>query len=191
MHVSCFLGCLQMRKLLFYLFIYLFILFSGETPSGASKPALVKTPSSNASSYFAYMNRAGPSNLGGKQIPEGKHNCLGGLTFVLTGVLDSMEREDAKDLILKYGGRVVGSVSKKVTHIVLGSEAGESKLEKARQLNVQEINEDELLDLIRNRPSFVESKSVSASAKKKAKPAGEFVDSVSTLDNLQIIRIEL
>ena len=122
------------------------------------------------------MNRAGPSNLGGKDIPKGQDNCLGNLTFVLTGVLDSLEREDAKELILKYGGRVVGSLSKKVTHIVVGLEAGESKLEKARQLNIQEINEDELLELIRNRPSFVESKpAISVSAKKKAKPTGESV----------------
>ena len=145
------------------------------TPSAPSKPSLVKTPSSNAGNYFAYMNRAGPSNLGGNEIPKGQDNCLGNLTFVITGVLDSLERDDAKNLILKYGGRVVGSLSKKVTHIVVGLEAGESKLEKARQLSVQEISEEELLDLIRNRSSFVENKpAISAgSAKKKAKPTGK------------------
>ena len=86
---------------------------------------------------------------------------------MVTGVLDSLESHEAKDLIVKYG-RVVGSLSKKVTHLVVGLEAGESKMEKARQLNIKQINEDDLLDLIRNRNSFVETKPVSS--KKKPKP---------------------
>eukprot|EP00800_Vazella_pourtalesii_P004289 TRINITY_DN1461_c0_g2_i3.p1 TRINITY_DN1461_c0_g2~~TRINITY_DN1461_c0_g2_i3.p1 ORF type:complete len:301 (-),score=81.47 TRINITY_DN1461_c0_g2_i3:42-944(-) len=140
------------------------ILKSETTP----KPAPSKHNSSNAGAYFAYMNRSGPANPGSKEIPTGQENCLGGLTFVVTGVLDSLERDEAKDLIVKYGGRVVGSLSKKVTHLVVGLEAGESKMEKARQLNIKQINEDDLLDLIRNRNSFVETKPVSS--KKKPKP---------------------
>ena len=115
------------------------------------------------------MNRSGPANPGGKEIPTGQENCLGGLTFVITGVLDSLEREEAKDLIVKHGGRVVGSLSKKVSHLVVGLEAGESKMEKARHLSMSQINEGELLDMIRSRNSYVENKPVSA--RKKAKSA--------------------
>ncbi|KAI6648937.1 Replication factor C subunit 1 [Oopsacas minuta] len=136
-----------------------------ETP----KPALSKHNSSNASNYFAYMNRAGPVNLGCKEIPTGQDNCLGNLTFVITGVLDSLERDGAKELIQKYGGRVVGSISKKVTHLLVGVEAGESKLEKARQLKVHEICEDDLLEMIRTRSSVGSKQVLSTSAKKKAK----------------------
>lgn len=50
--------------------------------------------------------------------------------FVLTGVLESMEREDAKSLIERYGGKVTGNVSKKTTYLIQGRDSGASKLEK-------------------------------------------------------------
>ncbi len=63
-------------------------------------------------------------------LPSGAPNCLEGLTFVITGVLDSLEREDAADIIKKYGGKVTGSLSGKTSYMVVGEEAGESKLAK-------------------------------------------------------------
>ena len=53
-----------------------------------------------------------------------------GLTFVITGVLESLERDDAKRLIEKHGGKVTGNVSKKTSYLVVGRDAGESKLSK-------------------------------------------------------------
>ena len=53
-----------------------------------------------------------------------------GLTFVITGVLESFEREDAKSIIERFGGRVTGSVSKKTSYLIVGRDAGESKLNK-------------------------------------------------------------
>lgn len=50
--------------------------------------------------------------------------------FVLTGVLESMERDDAKTLIERYGGKVTGNISKKTTYLVQGRDSGVSKLEK-------------------------------------------------------------
>ena len=52
---------------------------------------------------------------------------------MITGVLDSLEREDAADIIKKYGGKVTGSVSGKTSYVVVGEDAGESKLAKVRQ----------------------------------------------------------
>ena len=49
---------------------------------------------------------------------------------MITGVLESMERETAQDLIQRHGGRVTGSVSKKTSYIVVGDEPGETKLKK-------------------------------------------------------------
>lgn len=54
------------------------------------------------------------------------------LTFVITGVLESLERDEAKSLIEKYGGKVTGSLSKKTSYLVAGRDAGESKLYKVR-----------------------------------------------------------
>jgi DNA ligase (NAD+) len=68
---------------------------------------------------------------------------LAGKTFVLTGTLTKYSRDEAKKLIEDAGGRVSGSVSKKTDYVVAGSDAG-SKLDKARELKVPVIEEDEM-----------------------------------------------
>ena len=70
-----------------------------------------------------------------------------GLTFVLTGTLPTMTRDEASALIKKNGGKVSGSVSKKTSYVVAGEEAG-SKLTKAKDLGVNIIDEDGLISLI-------------------------------------------
>lgn len=73
--------------------------------------------------------------------------ALAGLTFVLTGTLPALTRDDAKARIEAAGGKVSGSVSKKTNYLVAGEEAG-SKLDKARELNVPILDEAALLKLL-------------------------------------------
>lgn len=80
-------------------------------------------------------------------IAEPKADILAGLTFVLTGTLPSMSRDEASDIIKKNGGKVSGSVSKKTSYVVAGEEAG-SKLTKAKELGVNVIDEAELLRMV-------------------------------------------
>lgn len=73
---------------------------------------------------------------------------LGGKTFVITGTLPTMSREEAGKLIERYGGRVSGSVSKKTDYLLAGEKAG-SKLIKAQELKVPIISEEELLTMLK------------------------------------------
>jgi DNA ligase (NAD+) len=76
-----------------------------------------------------------------------KGSALEGLTFVLTGTLPNLSREDAKAKIEEAGGKVSGSVSRKTSYVVAGADAG-SKLDKARELEVRIIDEAGLLEMI-------------------------------------------
>ncbi|MEW6514776.1 MAG: NAD-dependent DNA ligase LigA [Pseudomonadota bacterium] len=74
-------------------------------------------------------------------------SAIAGKTFVLTGTLPTLTREDAKELIEARGGKVAGSVSKKTDYVVAGAEAG-SKLTKAQELGVTILDETQLKGLL-------------------------------------------
>jgi len=79
--------------------------------------------------------------------PPAAPQPLAGRTFVLTGTLERMTREEAKGALIARGAKVSGSVSKKTSFVVAGSEAG-SKLERARELGVTVLDEAQLLGLL-------------------------------------------
>lgn len=83
-------------------------------------------------------------------VQEGESDCLGGMTFVITGTLPNMERKQAAELIERNGGKVSGSVSKKTTCLLAGENAG-SKLTKAESLGVRVIGEAELLEMVKEK----------------------------------------
>ena len=77
-----------------------------------------------------------------------QNSKVGGKTFVFTGTLDSIEREEAKEKVRSLGGNISESVSKKTDYVVAGAEAG-SKLENAQKLGVKVLSEKEFLELIK------------------------------------------
>jgi DNA ligase (NAD+) len=94
----------------------------------------------------ALLKRLGTAGLPMKsEMTEAlrEEQALSGKTFVLTGTLETMTREEATNLIEARGGRVSSAVSKKTTFVVAGRDAG-SKLEKARNLGVEVLNEQQL-----------------------------------------------
>jgi DNA ligase (NAD+) len=86
-------------------------------------------------------------NFTGKKKERG--TALAGKTIVLTGTLANYSRDQAKKMIEDAGGKVVGSVSKKTDYVVAGADPG-SKLDKAKELGVSVIGEEEMVDLVKS-----------------------------------------
>ncbi|MBM3400636.1 MAG: NAD-dependent DNA ligase LigA [Bacteroidetes bacterium] len=82
-----------------------------------------------------------------KALPQAG-NSLSGLTFVISGVFSEMNRDEAKDLIEAHGGKCSGSVSSKTDYLLAGEGMGPAKMEKAAQLGIKIISEDDLMVMI-------------------------------------------
>ncbi|KAI9804767.1 MAG: hypothetical protein M1825_001135 [Sarcosagium campestre] len=113
---------------------------------------------------------APPPGAGTKDIPIGQENCLVGLSFVFTGILESLDRDKGTELVKKYGGKTTTAPSRKTSYVVLGSEAGPKKLELIRKNNIKTIDEDGLFELIRRMPANGgDSKAAAAHEEKRQK----------------------
>ncbi|KAK6163660.1 hypothetical protein DH2020_000524 [Rehmannia glutinosa] len=130
--------------------------------------------------FMNFGERKDPPHKGEKEVPEGAADCLDGLTFVISGTLDSLEREEAEDLIKRHGGRVTGSVSKKTNYLLCDEDIGGRKSAKAKELGQVLIffflfftgflTEDGLFDMIR--------------ASNKSKPKTSVKDSKKLVDKV-------
>ena len=113
---------------------------------------------------------ATPAGAGTKEVPVGEDNCLAGQTFVFTGLLDSLGREEGIELVKRYGGHVTTAPSSKTSFVVLGNDAGPKKLETIKKLGLKTIDEDGLFELIRRLPANGgDSKAAQKNEEKKAK----------------------
>ena len=109
--------------------------------------ALVKYFADNENiEIIARLEKAGV-NFEDKSADNEEENIFNGASFVLTGTLPTMKRDEAAQLIEKYGGKVVSSISKNTSYVLAGEKAG-SKLDKARKLNITVIDEKEFLEMI-------------------------------------------
>ncbi|KAM7206344.1 replication factor C subunit 1 [Rhypophila sp. PSN 637] len=98
-------------------------------------------------------NSGPPPNAGALEIPEGEDNCLIGKTFVFTGLLKTISREEGQALVKRYGGKVTTAPSGKTDFVVLGDDAGPSKLRKIKELGIKTIDEAGLFYLIKSLPA--------------------------------------
>lgn len=94
-----------------------------------------------------HLKKAGLNLAGEKKINES--NLFEGKSFVLTGTLSSMSRENAKEIIQSHGGTVVSTVSKNTSYVVAGDSPG-SKLDKAQKLGVSVLSEEQFLEMIKS-----------------------------------------
>lgn len=100
--------------------------------------------------WRANAGRSEPAPLQGStaEMPSGSETCLAGLTFVFTGVLQQWGRTEAQELVKRHGGKVTGAPSKKTSYVVLGADAGPSKLSKIKDMDIKTIDEAGLSHLI-------------------------------------------
>ena len=87
--------------------------------------------------------------LGVSPIEEGDGELpLSGKSYIVSGTLESMGREEAEEKLRELGAIVTSSVTKNTTALIIGEKPGKSKLEKAERLGIPKIGEKEFLDLI-------------------------------------------
>ncbi|MCI7766895.1 MAG: NAD-dependent DNA ligase LigA [Oscillospiraceae bacterium] len=96
--------------------------------------------------FIHLINRLKEAGVKMDYEKEVKDDRFAGLTFVLTGTLPTLKRDEAKKIIESFGGKASGSVSKKTDYVLAGEEAG-SKLTKAQELGVKIISEEEFLEM--------------------------------------------
>ena len=111
---------------------------------------------------------SGPAPMAGTvDIPEGEEDCLIGKTFVFTGLLKTISREEGQALVKRYGGKVTGAPSGKTDFVVLGDDAGPSKLKKIKDHGIKTIDEAGLFYLIKTMPAHGGSGKGAEKAKQK------------------------
>lgn len=96
---------------------------------------------------IALINRLKELGLNMNYSEQKVSDKLSGMTFVLTGTLPTLKRDEAKEMIEKRGGKCSGSVSKRTSYVVAGEEAG-SKLTKANELGIPVLTEEQFLQMI-------------------------------------------
>ncbi|TFK71392.1 DNA replication factor C, large subunit [Pluteus cervinus] len=145
-------------------------------PSGSAdqKDATDKKPKFDWAAAKA-AKLAGPAAQGSKAVPDGDPNALAGLCFVFTGELSAFSRDEALDLAKRFGGRVVGQPSSKTDYVIVGDNAGPSKLAALKKHGIKMLNEDEFLDLIGTRKGLGNGKPDEKTKKKTEKEQQDIV----------------
>ncbi len=101
--------------------------------------------------HILLMERLKQTGLQLKAEPNSavmESNKLEGRTFVISGVFESISRDELQKIITSHGGKVVSSISAKLSYLVAGDKMGPSKLEKASKLEIPILTEDQFLALI-------------------------------------------
>ncbi|AUD01709.1 NAD-dependent DNA ligase LigA [Spirosoma pollinicola] len=98
--------------------------------------------------YVEGLRAAGLQFVGEKKMVEQEGDSLTGKTFLYTGTFENFSREELESRIEANGGRLLSGISKKLNYLIVGENAGPSKVEKAKKLNVPMIGEDEFMAML-------------------------------------------
>ncbi|GAB4033570.1 NAD-dependent DNA ligase LigA [Spirosoma jeollabukense] len=98
--------------------------------------------------FVEQLRATGLQLVGEKKVVEQEGDSLAGKTFLYTGTFVNFSREELENRIAAHGGRVLSGISKKLNYLIVGENAGPSKVDKAQKLNVPMISEDEFLAML-------------------------------------------
>lgn len=98
--------------------------------------------------FVERLRVAGLQFVGQKKVVEREGDGLAGKTFLYTGTFANFSRDELESRIAANGGRVLSGISKKLNYLIVGENAGPSKVEKAQKLNVPLLSEDEFLAML-------------------------------------------
>lgn len=125
-------------------------------------------PDVTESKPFSFAQKKdGPQSSGMSVDIDAKANCLSGLTIVFTGVLPNLDRDQAEGLAKQYGAKVTKAISGKTSLVVLGDEAGPSKVQKIKANKIKAITEESFLELLRRMPAEGGNSELALRAKEK------------------------
>ncbi|KAI9483454.1 MAG: replication factor RFC1 C terminal domain-containing protein [Benjaminiella poitrasii] len=140
-----------------------------------------KPKASGKKNYFAMLkNQEPPKALGTRPEPVGAPNCLSGLAFVISGQYETLTRDQTKDIVMRYGGRVTTAVSGKTNYLLLGRDAGESKIAKAKSVGTKILDEDAFYKFVESSAPKKEAPISAPSAKSKGKEKSASKEIVTT-----------
>ncbi|MFD2569106.1 NAD-dependent DNA ligase LigA [Spirosoma soli] len=94
------------------------------------------------------LRAAGLQFASDRKVVEAESDSLAGKTFLYTGTFQNFSREELEERIAANGGKVLSGISKKLNYLIVGENAGPSKVEKAQKLNVSMIGEDEFMAML-------------------------------------------
>lgn len=163
-------------------------------PTIKPPPPPSKSEDGGEKKKFQFGQHANSSTPAGalemSELPQGAENCLAGLTFVFTGQLQTLGREQGQHLVKQYGGKVTSAPSKKTSYVVLGEDAGPKKLQTIKDNNLKVINEEGLFELIKRLPANGgDSAAASKIAEKRAKEEEEIRKAAEEMDRQERARL--
>ena len=100
--------------------------------------------------YKSFLTREGPQNLGSVEWPAPVQGSLAGKRFVITGIFDTIARDDLTNLVTQCGGRVMKTMPKKLDYLLLGRDAGPSKIQKAQEGGIEVLDEMQCHEFLSN-----------------------------------------
>lgn len=101
--------------------------------------------------YRSFLTREGPQKLDELVWPEPKQGALRGTKLLVTGIMETIEREKLNQLLAECSGHIMSGISKNLDILIVGRDAGPAKLQKAEQFGLRQMQEQEFYEFLKDK----------------------------------------